>query len=78
MGNVGFDSTGRALIGEDAKERIREYIASDAAPATPLKRILDSYMEAGASGEFVDRLVAAVYADALADMDARLKRLERS
>ena len=74
---VTFDSDGRAMIGEDGLERIREYMASDTAPDSPLRDIAREYLATGAHGPFVDRLVFASLCDLVQEMDARIKALER-
>jgi len=66
------------MLGEDALERIREFVASDAAPDSPLRTMAQSYLSSGSQyGPLEDRLTLSVLCDALAEIDSRLKAIER-
>jgi hypothetical protein len=67
------------MAGEDAQAKIREFVEGDTGPWTPLRSMAADYLQSGAQyGPLEDRLTLSVLCDALADLDRRLKALERS
>jgi len=66
------------MLGEDALDRIRAFVASDAAPDSPLRTMAESYLSSGSQyGPLEDRLTLSVLCDAMREMHRRISALER-